>query len=154
MLRARERRVLSTFLELRNGIPSHDTFYRVFCALDPEDFQACFIRWVKSAFPQALSASDGKADTDIIPIDGKAIKGSRGKGKGKRAVHMVSAWSHRLGLVLGQKKVDSKSNEITAVLIFLRLLTSKAHSSRPMRSAARKVSPQRVLSKELTICWP
>lgn len=106
---------LNTFLELPNGIPSRDTFYRVFCALDPEAFQSCFIRWVKSAFPNALPASADEAGTDIIPIDGKAIRGSRGKGKGKRAVHMVSAWSHRLGLVLGQKKVDTKSNEITAV---------------------------------------
>ena len=113
---------LKTFLELPNGIPSHDTFYRVFCLLDPEAFQACFVRWVKSAFPDALP-EDSK--TDIVPIDGKAIKGSRGKGKGKRAVHMVSAWSHRLGLVLGQTKVDSKSNEITAVPELLEALDLK-----------------------------
>ena len=95
---------LRTFLELPNGIPSHDTFYRVFYALDPEAFQACFIQWVKSAFPEALPTTEDTIDTEIVPIDGKAIKGSRGKGKGKRAVHMVSAWSSRLGLVLGQKK--------------------------------------------------
>ena len=100
---------LKTFLDLPEGIPSHDTFYRVFCLLDPDAFQDCFVRWVKSAFPSALAATH----MDIVPIDGKAIKGSRGKGR--RAVHMVSAWSSRLGLVLGQKKVDKKSNEITAI---------------------------------------
>ena len=102
-----------TFLELPNGIPSHDTFYRTFCLLDPDKFQDCFTRWVRSAFPEALDIPDD--ETHIVPIDGKAIKGSRGKGKGKRAVHIVSAWSSRLSLVLGQKKVDKKSNEITAV---------------------------------------
>ena len=69
--------------------------------------------WVKPAFPEALDISDD--DTHIVPVDGKSIKGSRGKGKGKRAVHIVSAWSSKLSMVLGQKKVDKKSNEITAV---------------------------------------
>ncbi len=101
------------FLELPNGIPSHDTFYRIFCMLRPDEFQECFTRWVKSAYPEALDIPDG--DAEIIPIDGKVIKGSKGKGKGKKAVLMVSAWSTRLSLVLGQKKVDKKSNEITAV---------------------------------------
>ena len=102
-----------SFLELPNGIPSHDTFYRIFCMLNPDKFQECFTRWIKSAYPEALDIPDG--DAEIIPIDGKAIKGSRGKGKGKKAVLMVSAWSTRLSLVLGQKKVDKKSNEITAI---------------------------------------
>ncbi len=102
-----------SFLELPFGIPSHDTFYRVFCLLDPDKFQECFTRWVQSAYPEALDIPD--SDAEIIPIDGKAIKGSRGKGKGKKAVHIVSAWSTKLSLVLGQKKVDKKSNEITAI---------------------------------------
>ena len=102
-----------SFLELPKGIPSHDTFYRTFSRLDPDKFQDCFTRWVKSAFPEALDIPDDS--TDVVPIDGKAIKGSRGKGKGKRAVHIVSAWSSKLSLVLGQKKVDKKSNELTAV---------------------------------------
>ena len=104
---------LRTFLELPHGIPSHDTFYRVFCMLDPDKFQESFTRWVRSAYPEALDIPDG--DAEVIPIDGKAIKGSRGKGKGRKAVLMVSAWSTKLSLVLGQKKVDSKSNEITAI---------------------------------------
>tara|TARA_B100001059_G_scaffold109863_1_gene109912 strand:- start:109 stop:1269 length:1161 start_codon:yes stop_codon:yes gene_type:complete len=100
-----------TFLELPHGIPSHDTFYRAFCLLDTDKFQECFTQWVRSAFPEALDIPDD--ETHIVPIDGKAIRGSRGKGK--RAVHIVSAWSSRLSLVLGQTKVDKKSNEITAV---------------------------------------
>ena len=63
--------------------------------------------------------------TDIVPIDGKVIKGSRDKANGKRAIHMVSAWSANLGLVLAQKKVDKKSNEITAVPELLKILDIK-----------------------------
>ncbi|PJE77329.1 hypothetical protein CI610_03753 [invertebrate metagenome] len=102
-----------TFLELPKGIPSHDTFYRIFSLLDPDKFQSCFTRWVKSAVPEASDIPDD--DAHIVPMDGKAIKGSRGKGKSKRAVHIVSAWSSKLSLILGQKRVDKKSNEITAV---------------------------------------
>ena len=112
---------LRTFLELPCGIPSHDTFYRIFCALDPEAFETCFIRWVRSFFSEALPV--GESLTDIIPIDGKTIRGS--KGKGKRAVHMVSAWSSNLRLVLGQKKVDSKTNEITAIPELFEMLDMK-----------------------------
>ena len=114
---------LKTFLELSSGIPSHDTFYRIFCLLNPDKLQACFTLWVKSAFPKALSSLGGL--TDIVPIDGKVIKGSRDKANGKRAIHMVSAWSANLGLVLAQKKVDKKSNEITAVPELLRILDIK-----------------------------
>lgn len=112
---------LSSFLELPNGIPSHDTFHRTFCALEPKTFESCFIRWIKSFFPEALSLEEHKAD--IVPIDGKTIRGS--KSKAKRAVHMVSAWSSRLSLVLGQVKVDSKSNEITAVPELFEMLDMK-----------------------------
>ena len=71
-----------TFLELPSGIPSHDTFYRIFSMLEPDAFQECFTRWIKSAYPEPIDFSE--ESTDIIPIDGKAIKGSRGKGKGKK----------------------------------------------------------------------
>lgn len=101
---------LRTFLKLPHGISSHDTFYRTFCLLDPDKFQDCFTRWVKSAFPEAMDIPGD--ENDVVPIDDKTIKGSRGKGK--RAVHIVSAWSSKLSLVLGQKTVDKKSNEIIA----------------------------------------
>ena len=100
---------LRTFLELPHGIPSHDTFYRTLCLLVPNKFQEFFTRWVKSTYPEARDISD--EGVDVEPIDGKAIKGSRGKGKGKRVVHIVSAWSSKLSLVLGQTRVDKKSSE-------------------------------------------
>ncbi len=99
---------LSTFLELPSGIPSHDTFYRTFCLLDPVAFEECFRRWIADTFRQF--AGDGQ---DVIPIDGKCLRGSRSKSK--RAIYMVSAWSTQTGMVLCQRKVDDKSNEITAV---------------------------------------
>lgn len=96
-----------TFLELPNGIPSHDTFTRVFARLDPEQFQTCFLRWMKSV-------SD-VIGGQVIAIDGKVLRRSHDKGIGKAAIDMVSAWASTNRLVLGQVKVDEKSNEITAI---------------------------------------
>jgi predicted transposase YbfD/YdcC len=96
-----------TFLELPNGIPSHDTFNRVFARLDPEQFQACFLRWMK-AVSEILGGQ-------VIAMDGKVVRRSHDKGIGKAAIDMVSAWATANHLVLGQVKVDEKSNEITAI---------------------------------------
>ena len=96
-----------TFLELPNGIPSHDTFTRVFARLDPEQFQACFLRWMK-AVAEVIGGQ-------VIAIDGKVLRRSHDKGIGKAAIDMVSAWASANRLVLGQVKVDEKSNEITAI---------------------------------------
>jgi predicted transposase YbfD/YdcC len=98
---------LRTFLELPNGIPSHDTFTRVFARLDPEQFQACFLRW--------MSAVSDVLGGQVIAIDGKILRRSHDKGIGKAAIDMVSAWATANRLVLGQVKVDEKSNEITAI---------------------------------------
>jgi predicted transposase YbfD/YdcC len=98
---------LKTFLELPNGIPSHDTFTRVFARLDPEQFQACFIRWMK-----AVSEVIGG---QVIAIDGKFVRRSHDQKLGKTAIDMVSAWATANHWVLGQSKVDEKSNEITAI---------------------------------------
>jgi predicted transposase YbfD/YdcC len=95
------------FLELPNGIPSHDTFTRVFARLDPEQFQACFISWVR-AVSELVNAQ-------VIAIDGKVLRRSHDKGIGKAAIDMVSAYATANHLVLGQVKVDEKSNEITAI---------------------------------------
>jgi predicted transposase YbfD/YdcC len=95
-----------TFLTLPAGIPSHDTFNRVFQALDPEEMERGFVAWVSSI--ARLTAGE------VIAIDGKALCGTRETGK-KALVHMVSAWAEQNGLVLGQRKVDDKSNEITAI---------------------------------------
>lgn len=95
------------FLELPNGIPSHDTFWRVFEALDSQKFQACFLKWVQAIRSQC--------DQEIVAIDGKQLRRSFDKSEGKAAIQMVSAWATQNRLVLGQVKVDDKSNEITAI---------------------------------------
>jgi predicted transposase YbfD/YdcC len=97
---------LKTFLTLPGGIPSHDTFNRVFAALDPEEMEKGFASWVSSI--AKLTAGE------VVAIDGKALCGTRETGK-KTLVHMVSAWAETNGLVLAQRKVDEKSNEITAI---------------------------------------
>lgn len=103
-----------TFLELAAGIPSHDTFWRVFSALDPEQFQACFLAW--------MNAISKTSSGEIIALDGKQLRRSHDKSEEKAAIHMVSAWATQNRLVLGQVKVDEKSNEITAIPELLRRL--------------------------------
>ena len=102
------------FLELPHGIPSHDTFGDVFKLLDPEQFRRFFIQWV-----QAVNETTGG---QIVPIDGKKLRRSHDKTLGKNAIHMVSAWASENHVVLGQIKVDDKSNEITAIPQLLDLL--------------------------------
>lgn len=101
-----------TFLNLRNGIPSHDTFNRLLAALDPEKFLDCFLRWTQSlrqAVPQ-----------EIVALDGKALRGALNRDQSVK--YVVSAWAESNHLVLGQLKVADKSNEITAVPALLRAL--------------------------------
>jgi predicted transposase YbfD/YdcC len=102
------------FLVLENGIPSHDTFGRVFARIVPEEFEVCFLNWVQAVFR--------KVGDDIIPIDGKTLRHSYDREDEKAAIHMVSAWSVKNHVVLGQLKVDDKSNEITAIPKLLELL--------------------------------
>jgi predicted transposase YbfD/YdcC len=105
---------LERILALPNGIPSHDTFARVFARLNPEQFQACFLTWVRSL----VRLSDG----EVIAIDGKTLRQSYNRADDKAAIHMLSAWATANRLVLGQRKVDAKSNEITAIPQLIRLL--------------------------------
>src|SRR5277367_3000616 len=101
-----------TFLSLRNGIPSHDTFNRVFAALDPKQFLDCFLNWTQSV----RAAIPG----EIVALDGKALRRAL---DGEQSVkYIVSAWAEGNGLVLGQIKVADKSNEITALPELLRVL--------------------------------
>lgn len=95
------------FMQLPHGIPSHDTFGRVFSLLDPEHFGELFRQWVIKAFP--------KTQNEIIAIDGKTLRRSHDRCNGKMPIHMVSAWASKCGIVLGQIKTDEKSNEITAI---------------------------------------
>jgi predicted transposase YbfD/YdcC len=108
---------LRQFLELPAGIPSHDTFNRVLRLLDPVEWQSCFLRWMQAV----AEVTDG----EVVAIDGKALRRSFAKGTSKRAIHMVSAWATANGVVLGQRKVDTKSNEITAIPALLALLALK-----------------------------
>lgn len=105
---------LRQFLELKNGIPSHDTFGYVFSRVDGEAFQTGFARWVEAVF----HVTKGQ----VIAIDGKTVRRSHNKLIGKDAIHLVSAWASANGIVMGQRKVDDKSNEIIAIPELLRLL--------------------------------
>lgn len=105
---------LKEFLDLPWGIPSADTFRRVFERINPKVFEQCFQRWVQSIVETV--------GVQVIPIDGKTLKGSYDREQGKSALHLVSAWSSEYRLVLGQVKVTDKSNEITAIPALLELL--------------------------------
>jgi len=105
---------LRTFLTLSNGIPSHDTFRRVFTLLSPAKFSSVFLSWTQS-LRQAVGA-------EVVALDGKTVRRSFDSAKGRSAIHLVSAWASTNRLVLGQIKVDDKSNEITAVPELLRAL--------------------------------
>jgi predicted transposase YbfD/YdcC len=105
---------LRGFLELPHGIPTRHTFSRVFAALDSEQFQECFVQWIQ--------AVDKVSKGQIIAADGKALRRSHDRSLGKKALYMVSAWASGSGLVLGQTKVDEKSNEITALPELLDML--------------------------------
>jgi predicted transposase YbfD/YdcC len=106
-----------TFLELPFGIPSHDTFGRVFSMIRPEEFEKCFLDWVRAAFQNIAP--------QIIAIDGKTLRHSYDRSSNKAAIHMVSAWATENRLVLGQVKTEEKSNEITAIPELLRVLALK-----------------------------
>jgi len=98
---------LKKLLELKHGIPSHDTFGNVFSAINTEEFSQCFSRWVADL----AQLSDG----EVIAIDGKCLRRSMDSASNKSAIYMVSAWATENQLVLGQQKVEDKSNEITAI---------------------------------------
>lgn len=104
---------LGSFLELPGGIPSHDTINRVFQMIDPEKFHDAFFRWT--------GAVAGKIE-GVVAIDGKTVRRSRDDAKGNRPTHVVSAWACEASLVLGQLKVDEKTNEIKAIPELLDIL--------------------------------
>jgi hypothetical protein len=98
---------LSTFLDLRRGIPHADTYRRVFERIDPQALQGCFQGWLK----QIVAATGAQ----VIPIDGKTLRGSYDREAKQSALHLVSAWASENRLLLAQVKVDQKTNEITAI---------------------------------------
>src|SRR5215203_4822975 len=108
---------LRHFLELPAGIPSHDTFARVFAKLDPTAFQKCFVDWV--------DAIRNKLSADVVAIDGKTSRRTRDMTIDLAPLHIVSAWSSANRLILGQVRTDKKSNEITAIPLLLEMLDLK-----------------------------
>ena len=107
---------LRQYLALPHGIPSHDTLGRVFGLLDPDQFEACFSSWTRAAF--------GEVGDEIIAIDGKTVRRSHDRSAGRSALQLVSAWAASSGVVFGQRKVDCKSNEITAIPELLKTLAT------------------------------
>jgi predicted transposase YbfD/YdcC len=126
-----------TFMDLEHGIPSHDTFGRVFARLDPDQFEQCFCRWVAS-----LAKVKG---TRLVALDGKAIRRSLDRSADKAAIHMVSAWCETNQTVLAQLACDAKSNEITAMPKLLELL-----DLRGAVVTADAMHCQRKLAKQIT----
>lgn len=105
---------LKRFLELPNGIPSHDTFGRVFSAIDPREFQNCFMDWIADV--------TRLINRETVAIDGKTVRRSYDSSAGKKAIHMISAWATDKNIVLGQYKTAEKSNEITAIPMLIKML--------------------------------
>jgi predicted transposase YbfD/YdcC len=118
---------LTTFLTLPGGVPSHDTFRRVFCLLDPLAFQKCFYTWMTALMRRqgVTPVATDPPELRPIAIDGKAQRGSARRTVGRSALHVVSAWAVENRLTLGQVATDAKSNEITAIPELLELLDLK-----------------------------
>jgi predicted transposase YbfD/YdcC len=112
----RKERWLRSFLDLPYGIPSHDTFGRVFALIDPQQFRKGFMKWVQGLYTRMVGAREG------VAIDGKTLRRAHDRANGQDPVHIVSAWATRCRLVLGQIAVQAKSNEITAIPALLECL--------------------------------
>jgi predicted transposase YbfD/YdcC len=129
---------LRGFAPFENGTPSHDQLGTVFAALDAEQFQSCFIAW---------TATLTKLGPDIVAIDGKTMRRAYQE-RGAKAVHMISAWAAGQRLVLGQRKVDAKSNEITAIPELLDLLTLKGSIVTIDAMGCQKEIAAKIVAKE------
>jgi predicted transposase YbfD/YdcC len=136
--RARENR-LKTYLRLPGGIPSHDTFNRVFSVLNPEDMEGCFMDWTR---PVA-----DLCENEVMAIDGKSMRGSRSSGR-KIIVRMVSAWSEKNHIVLGRTKVEEKSNEIAAIPKLLDLQALKGCIVTTDAMGCQKNIASKIIEKE------
>lgn len=127
------------FLELPYGIPSHDTFGRVFARLDTEEFQKCLGRWVEDLQLQLAG--------ETVSIDGKTLRGSHDRSAGQEALHVVNAWANHVNFCLGQVSVESKANEIPAVRELLEILHLEgavvtADAMHCQKATARKIIEQ------------
>lgn len=131
---------LKNYINLKNGVPSHDTFRRVFIHLDAKVFESCFIDWVSSLGKKVEGAT--------IAIDGKTLRGSRCSAKNHPSIHMVSAWCCDNQMVIGQAKVDEKTNEITAIPELIDLLELKGATVTVDAMGTQKKIAQKIISKE------
>ena len=130
---------LSTFLTLKNGIPSHDTFNRVFQSIDPEEFHCIFLEWIQAAVSEIKG---------VVSIDGKTVRRSRDGKNGKKAIHVVSAWAGELSLVLGQEKVEEKTNEIKAIPELLKKLAIEGCTVTIDAMGTQKKIAERIIEKK------
>ena len=120
----------SGLLDLKYGIPSHDTFSRVFSMINPDEFMNVFIDWIKE-----ITGSKGLH----VAIDGKAIKSARDKVNNGNIPYILSGFPCDLGISIGQIKVDDKSNEITAIPNLLDLIVIKGKLLQLMRLVPKKI---------------
>jgi len=130
---------LRTFLPLANGIPSHDTFGRVFSRLDPAELVTCIQRWLDDV---------GREIGKHIAIDGKTLRGSFDKAAGMNPLHLVSAWACEARLTLGQVATDAKSNEITAIPLLLELLDLKGATVTIDAMGCQKEIAKKIIDRE------
>ena len=131
---------LRKYLELPGGIPSHDTFGRVFSIIDPEAFTECFVNWT-----QAIHVATAG---EVVALDGKTVRHSFDTATGKSALHLVSAWASEKGLALGQVKVDDKSNEITAIPKLLEMIDVKGRIITTDAMGCQKDIVKRIIEKK------
>jgi predicted transposase YbfD/YdcC len=130
--------LLQERLPFVKGIPSKARLSRVFTLINPELLKGCFIGWMKTLYVSVMD--------DIIPIDGKTLRGSHQSGEG--AIHMVSAYSHKTHLVLGQQKVDEKSNEITAIPKLIDLIDIKGSTITIDAMGTQKTIAKKIIDNE------
>ena len=146
---------LKTFLTLPGGIPSHDTFRRVFCLIDPLAFQECFSAWIAALMARTGLTPVAPPPSDLTPIaiDGKAQRGSARRTVGRSALHVVSAWAVEDRLTLGQVATDAKSNEITAIPELLALLDLKGAVVTIDAMGCQKAIAAEIIDGGATTCW-
>jgi hypothetical protein len=135
---------LQTFLKLENGVPSHDTFGRVFSLLEPAKLMACVQQWLEDL---------GRQIGEHIAIDGKTLRGAFERAAGQNPLHLVSAWASEARLTLGQVATDAKSNEITAIPLLLELLSLKGATVTIDAMGCQKEIAQKIVAQQGTICW-
>jgi len=136
---------LATFLGLQNGIPSHDTFRRLFMIINPDAIEHCFLEWVAS-----FSSVEQR---EVVAIDGKTLRRSFDASKEQKPFHLLSAFSTRRGIAIGQRKVDGKSNEITAIPELLDSLNLKGSIITLDAMGCQRAIAEKIIAQERITSW-